>query len=438
LQAQEVIASLQKKRARDLSNTIRHLIENDALFADFYEHPLIKNIKIPADGFWDKVKRKLGRDVPEYEDPAYIPASTFATIIFDIVAKAGTPASPIQNTFSALRKEVGTLQAGNQKNANALLGHIADLGRAFSGSQTESLKAQLSAEIKARLAELGSISVNGATPLASLTAQLSEAISDGTGDFATIVKGAGPYLDQIRIGAAAAGSVALGDALHSLLAGVEDYATNADKAIAIGRKNVEAWFNTSMDRLSSWYKRWAQAWIFFIGLGLAVALNVDSVAIANHLWREPAVRQALAANAQKFVAENEELPQAEGTTLPNVVKDLREEFVALKLPVGWVTESKPKTGPNKDLCPHPEDFATYVKDAKQLYMPAGDRCVLFSSLPTTFGSWVAKILGIFLTAVATMQGAPLWFDLLKKLINVRNTGINPTEKPKPSNGDRED
>jgi hypothetical protein len=29
-----------------------------------------------------------------------------------------------------------------------------------------------------------------------------------------------------------------------------------------------------------------------------------------------------------------------------------------------------------------------------------------------------------------MQGAPFWFDTLKKLVNIRSSGANPTEKPK--------
>jgi len=39
-----------------------------------------------------------------------------------------------------------------------------------------------------------------------------------------------------------------------------------------------------------------------------------------------------------------------------------------------------------------------------------------------------KIFGILLTALAARQGAPFWFDLLKRLVNVRGTGANPIEK----------
>jgi hypothetical protein len=41
-----------------------------------------------------------------------------------------------------------------------------------------------------------------------------------------------------------------------------------------------------------------------------------------------------------------------------------------------------------------------------------------------------KLGGIFLTAMAARQGAPFWFDLLKRAVNLRGTGANPIEKEK--------
>ena len=449
MQAQEVIASLAKKRAKDLSTAIRNMVDNEAIFNNFYDHPLIKNIKVPASGWWDRFRRKIGIHVPEFDNPPYIPAGTFATVIFDIVTNAGTPASPIKDRFSALRKEVGRLKTGDQETASVLLGHIADLGQALAGSQMEASKTQIRTEINAQLSQLGSISVNGQTPLAAFTTELADALNKGIGDFANLLSSEGQYLDQIRRGAMRTGSMALGDALTSLLAGAEEYATDADKALAIGRKNVEAWFDNSMDRLSSWYKRWAQTWAFFIGLIIACTLNIDSIELAKHLWREPAVRQVLAANATKFVANNPNLPKPGEEALPDVVKDLQEKFITLNLPVGWIYETKAairddatgkiKMDPGSKLpvCPNPETYMTYIKDASQPYKIMGSECILYTNLPTTKGEWSLKLLGIFLTAIATMQGAPIWFDILKKLINVRNTGINPTEKSKTGSSSKE-
>jgi hypothetical protein len=40
-----------------------------------------------------------------------------------------------------------------------------------------------------------------------------------------------------------------------------------------------------------------------------------------------------------------------------------------------------------------------------------------------------KLIGWLITAGATVLGAPFWFDTLKKLVNIRGTGVNPAEKP---------
>lgn len=38
-----------------------------------------------------------------------------------------------------------------------------------------------------------------------------------------------------------------------------------------------------------------------------------------------------------------------------------------------------------------------------------------------------KLVGLFISGVAAAQGAPFWFDILKKIINVRTSGANPDE-----------
>jgi len=42
--------------------------------------------------------------------------------------------------------------------------------------------------------------------------------------------------------------------------------------------------------------------------------------------------------------------------------------------------------------------------------------------------WVLKIFGLLVTAYAVSFGAPLWFDLLNKLVNMRLAGKKPESK----------
>jgi hypothetical protein len=43
----------------------------------------------------------------------------------------------------------------------------------------------------------------------------------------------------------------------------------------------------------------------------------------------------------------------------------------------------------------------------------------------TPSDWVIKVLGWIVTALAVSLGAPFWFDLLKKLVNIRSSGNQP-------------
>jgi hypothetical protein len=51
-------------------------------------------------------------------------------------------------------------------------------------------------------------------------------------------------------------------------------------------------------------------------------------------------------------------------------------------------------------------------------------------VPSSGIEWFLKLLGIALTALAISQGAPFWFDLLQKAVNLRLAGDAPDEKQK--------
>ena len=146
------------------------------------------------------------------------------------------------------------------------------------------------------------------------------------------------------------------------------------------KTQIEIWFNNGMDRASGWYKRKTQ-WIqFFLGLSLVILLNIDSVHIGRTLFAvNSPLRASLVESAKSFVA------QPGGTKRP--MKDVVEAISTASLPIGW------------------------------------------SELPRR-DQWLTMILGWLITAFAVSLGAPFWFDLLNKFINVRASGKAPEEEPK--------
>ncbi len=134
-----------------------------------------------------------------------------------------------------------------------------------------------------------------------------------------------------------------------------------------------------MKRASYFYKENAKTFAFFIGLGLAITFNVDSIDITNQLWREPTLRQSLVAQAQV----------ADVNTGPDTVAELETYYEDLNLPVGWDSEN----------------------------------------MPVSTSDWVTKAIGFIISGLAAMQGAPFWFDMLKKLLNFKGGSKNEAPPP---------
>jgi hypothetical protein len=163
-----------------------------------------------------------------------------------------------------------------------------------------------------------------------------------------------------------------------------------------------------MSQASAWYKQSAQAWAFGIGLALAFIFNIDTIFITQQLWREPTVRGALIAQADTFQVD-------EGT---ESIAKVPGYFDSLAIPVGWTLV--PAIEPSS--CDH-----RFTGDGR-LALWVGSECKVLVNVPPIndiFG-WIIKLFGFVVSAFAARQGAPFWFDILKKLVSVR-TVIKPSE-----------
>jgi hypothetical protein len=182
----------------------------------------------------------------------------------------------------------------------------------------------------------------------------------------------------------AIGGIQNNDDLKRALLALVDAAGND---VSNARKNIEAWYNSSMERLTGWYKRRSQAIILVLGLGVVIAVNADTIAISTSLSRDKAARDAVVAEAQEFAKQQ----SAEGKPMERVGQ-YTDKIRNLGLPLGW-NEGNPLSIP--------------------------DECI----------SWFLKILGWLITTVAISLGAPFWFDLLNKFMAVRSSVKPKEEKP---------
>ena len=168
--------------------------------------------------------------------------------------------------------------------------------------------------------------------------------------------------------------VELPDALPQrriLLAFLDSSEGKLDRA----RAGIEDWFNGAMDRVSGAYRR-RLMWVNLgVALLIASVLGVDTIAVANALWHDQAIRDAVAAAA----------------------------------------------GAQQQATP---PFAQAVATLDQYNLP-----LAWKTFPTDLPTWLLKIAGILLTAGAVSLGAPFWFDLLKNISNLRSSGPAPVVQP---------
>jgi hypothetical protein len=153
-----------------------------------------------------------------------------------------------------------------------------------------------------------------------------------------------------------------------------------DGEVEASRQRVEVWFDDVMDRASGWYKRKIQWVLLTIALVVTGIANVDAINLANSLWQSPSLRAALVEAADSYGAGNQ-ASGAQKQTLDQIRQRLGN-LISQGFPLGW----------------------------------AGDK-VVSSREP---GQWLSKLAGLLLTALAASLGAPFWFDLINKFINVRS------------------
>lgn len=165
------------------------------------------------------------------------------------------------------------------------------------------------------------------------------------------------------------------------------------------RKEVEGWYDRALDRASGVYRRNARGVSILLGIILAVASNADTFNIVSKLSRDSALRQAVSAYADRVVAPGNTSGGAAPSTLPKWSEVSQEMQVALDettLPIGWDSNKL-----NEQL----------RYDNRK---PKNQGEVIWVLIRTALG-WLVTGLGI-------AMGAPFWFDLLSKIMQVKNTG----------------
>lgn len=132
------------------------------------------------------------------------------------------------------------------------------------------------------------------------------------------------------------------------------------------QRSLASWFDNAMQRVSGNYKRRQLLISFLLSLLLAILFNIDSIALFQALWQQPQLAAHIGAVPGALDAQT-----------------LRQ---LLAMPIGWT-----------------------------------------SFPPVLNGAFALQAAGWIVTAATTLFGAPFWFDLLQRAVQLRGTGARPND-----------
>lgn len=240
---------------------------------------------------------------------------------------------------------------------------------------------------------------------------------------------------------------------------------------------IETWYNDYMDRVSGWYKTKQQWKLLFFGFAVAIGLNVDSLHLIKVISMDDRLRSNLVSTAER-VADNYSAtadslrndPQQQLKMFQNAVMDSTKQdttgrgidsvhrkieviidvnkyrqvlqlndsvsnaymaradsvlgiAAALDLPLGWSENSAPLSWWNCGCKETPQCNCTAPKSKGIVaYNEHRDRCVSFTNI-------LLYLAGILITTISLSFGAPFWFQVLVKLVNIRRAGKKPSNQP---------
>ncbi|SFV14456.1 hypothetical protein [Pseudoduganella namucuonensis] len=208
----------------------------------------------------------------------------------------------------------------------------------------------------------------------------------------------------------------------------------------------DTWFKGFETQVGAWYRQKTHLVLIGISVFIAVAMNVDTIALVRQLSTNDDMRTALATQALARVKENGVAVEqraalikarSEHAALVKAAAEKpKDETAAATAAVAAAKVDLAERTQLDAQAAYEEALKTEVQAMEKAGLSFGWESVWFSSLADTWPvSWVAvvitlftKLAGLILTAAALTLGAPFWFDLLQKVAQVRSVGPSLIEK----------
>ena len=160
----------------------------------------------------------------------------------------------------------------------------------------------------------------------------------------------------------------------------------------------EKWFNETMDRASGWYKKQTQRITLFVAFIVALTFNVDTIGIVKNLSANPKLATEVVEMADKYAVAR----KTNSDVIKTESNDKENQEADEQIRISFANAQK-LVASNSDIQNANSILGLGWKDIK-------DATALLCS-----------VLGCVITALAISLGAPFWFDLLNKLMQLRGS-----------------
>lgn len=237
--------------------------------------------------------------------------------------------------------------------------------------------------------------------------------------------------------------------------------TDLSKRIVNLDAQLQQWYRDQMDRTSGWFKDMMGTRIRVSSLIITLLLNVNSIYLFKSLYKNPDLRSEIEPiadqvasnygkqlsdsslseyqNALRAVALTQFKKAKTDTSLVKLdsllasiqkldsirsvhdslrivdfkqTSDLLHDIAGLGIPIGWHGQIPPINWTIPDRQSHELKGTTHSTWSQVLYVS---------------GEIFWWIIGIVITTFSISVGAPFWFDMLLKLVNLRKAGKKPNE-----------
>lgn len=443
---QELIATVLQWRAEHLKKSIEILLKSDSFAKQLYSSPLIQSLNQTAKGGMAVVARQFGQFIhqvyqfftgtrnvfdPARSGPSYIPAETFSVALLQQINLTALSRRISELSFDKLQHEKLALLKEILNDLRDSLGSaplLVDVDREL--DRLEQNLREVSKDFRSGRTSLSG-SIQQATEQISRFIDSTEVLLINQNPCNDIIRGRLNYLKQLISRRYAEPTVV--EVLRLILQG-EDYLNLSPRLVEIVdeirdkypelvnqvrdlpaelkrnlivlaeqaqlraesleagvqqmEKEVATWFDNSMARASGVYKRNARGVALIIGFLIAVTINADTLYMISRLSKDTTLRATLSQRAERLVPSDPTATTVQAD-LEAVKSALDQVLDDVSLPLGW--------------------------DAANVQQQAA-----IAPTPLTF--LLHRLPGWLLTGIALSMGAAFWYDLLSRVMRVRNTG----------------